>query len=412
MLDRSRVLVDPGRLFLALEAADGLVSALVFTLNLLYQAVVVGLTPFQLVLVGTVLEIAAFIAEVPTGIVADRRSRRLAVVLGYLLVGAGFVLEGAVPAFWAVLAAQVVWGTGAAFTSGALQAWVVDETGEDRAETLFLRGAQLAQVAAIGGIGLSVVLGWGTPRVPVIVGGVVWMAIGVVLWFLMPEDGFVPAPREEMTTVQSLVAGGRDGLRVVRAVPLLGALVLAELFSGLSSEALDRLWTPHLLAIGLPSAPRPVVWFGLIAVAGMAASVLAIEVARRRVSGHCDRVVARAMVALVALQVGAIAVFALAGSFVLAVAAWWALGLLRRVQGPVLSGWSNRHIPSATRATVLSLQAQANALGQIVGGPICGAVASAVSLRAGLALAGAFLAPAVAVLARYRRRLASAPAVE
>ena len=38
--------------------------------------------PLQLVLVGTTLELACFLFEIPTGIVADLYSRRLSVVIG------------------------------------------------------------------------------------------------------------------------------------------------------------------------------------------------------------------------------------------------------------------------------------------------------------------------------------------
>ena len=407
MLERTRALVDPGRLYLWTETGDGAISSLIFTLNLVYQAVVVGLSPFQLVLVGTVLEVAAFVAEVPTGIVADLRSRRLAVVVGYLLIGAGFTLEGAVPAFGAVLAAQVIWGTGAAFTSGAWQAWVVDETSEDRAEGLFLRGAQLALAAGIAGIAGSVALGWTTPRVPVVVGGILWMLVGCALWCLMSEHGFTPLQRVERTAFRQAIRTGRSGLRLVRAVPVLAALALAQLFSGLSSEAVDRLWTPQFLTIGLPTGARAVVWFGVIAVVSMLIGIVAIGLARRHVEGRGDLRAARVMIGLTMLQVVAIGAFAAAGNVAVALAAWWALQLARDVSGPVTAGWLNRHVPAETRATVLSLQAQANAAGQIVGGPLCGWAASAVSLRAGLGLAAAFLAPAVLVLGRYRRGLAS-----
>jgi DHA3 family tetracycline resistance protein-like MFS transporter len=67
------------------------------------------------VLVGTVLELAVLIFEVPTGVLADTYNRRLLVIVGFFLVGAGFMLEGSIPIFVAVLIAQVIWGTGYTF---------------------------------------------------------------------------------------------------------------------------------------------------------------------------------------------------------------------------------------------------------------------------------------------------------
>jgi hypothetical protein len=51
--------------------------ALTFTLSLVYYVKDVGLSPLQMVLVGTVLEASCFLFEIPTGIVADLYSRRL-----------------------------------------------------------------------------------------------------------------------------------------------------------------------------------------------------------------------------------------------------------------------------------------------------------------------------------------------
>ena len=81
-------------------------------------------------LVGTALELAILIFEVPTGAFADTYGRRRSVIVGFLLIGAGFSFEGAVPVFAAVLTAQLVWGVGYTFISGALQAWIADELGQ------------------------------------------------------------------------------------------------------------------------------------------------------------------------------------------------------------------------------------------------------------------------------------------
>ena len=79
---------------------------------MVYYVKDVGLSPLQMVLVGTTLEVACFLFEVPTGIVADLYSRRLSIIIGFTLIGAGFLLQGLVPAFIAILAAQVLWGIG------------------------------------------------------------------------------------------------------------------------------------------------------------------------------------------------------------------------------------------------------------------------------------------------------------
>src|SRR3982750_1689119 len=94
---------DPARTYYAFQGAFAFLFALAFTLNMVYFVKVVGLSPLQMVLVGTTLEIACFAFEIPTGIVADLYSRRLSVIIGFFLIGVGFTIEGALPFFGAVL---------------------------------------------------------------------------------------------------------------------------------------------------------------------------------------------------------------------------------------------------------------------------------------------------------------------
>src|SRR4029450_10439086 len=128
----------PLPLYYLLAGGSALCYSLTFTLSMVYQVQEVGLSPLQLVLVGTVLEASVFLGEVPTGIVADVYSRRLSILIGLALVGCGLALM-AVPSFIVILAAQVFWGVGYTFTSGAEQAWITDEIGAARAALVFVR---------------------------------------------------------------------------------------------------------------------------------------------------------------------------------------------------------------------------------------------------------------------------------
>src|SRR3990172_5377874 len=123
--------LDATRVYLFIEFSASAFFSMMFVSMSLYEATIAGLAPFQLVLVGTTLEISAFLFEVPTGVVADVVSRRASIIIGYLLMGIGFLVEGLFPAFLPILLAQVIWGLGYTFTSGASQAWITDEIGEE-----------------------------------------------------------------------------------------------------------------------------------------------------------------------------------------------------------------------------------------------------------------------------------------
>lgn len=396
---------DAYRTFLVIEGVGALCFALVFTVNMVYQAVTVGLSPFQLVLVGTVLETTVFVFEVPTGVIADTISRRLSIIIGLALIGVGFLVEGLFPVFGAVLLSQVLWGLGATFTSGATQAWIADEVGDDRAGDAFMRGMQVAQVGGLIGLPLSAALGTLAIAVPIVLGGAGFVLLSVYLLWAMPETGFAPVPATERTTWGSLRQTFSSGLRLARGRPILLTFLAIATFFGLASESFDRLYTPHFIdTIGLPNDWDVVIWFAIISAAARMLSLVAVEIARRRVRGASPLRAVRLLWAINALGVAAIAIFGLAGSFVLALAAYLAVRTVRSVGGPLMTAWINPHIESGVRATTFSLAAQLDAIGQIAGGPGIGWLATRWSLRAGI-VSGALLLSPVLVLFGIAARL-------
>lgn len=66
------------------------------------------------------------IAEVPTGLLADGRSRAWSLVVGSLCMAAGSWLYFVATGWWSALSAELVIGIGIAFCSGAQQAWLAD----------------------------------------------------------------------------------------------------------------------------------------------------------------------------------------------------------------------------------------------------------------------------------------------
>ena len=225
------------RLFLILCGVGAFAGNLAFTLNIVYQAQVVGLGPLQLVLVGTVMEAVAFFAQVPTGVIADVYSRRLSVVIGYVLMGLGLLLWGLVPTFAAILAANAVWAIGAVCVDGAQEAWAADEIGEDRIGRAFARGGQIGQAGTVAGIVAAVVLASLGLAVPIVAAGALTVLIGVGLAVFMPENGWHRGEHPATTMWSQVALGGR----AVRTSPILIGLVAGTLFLGMSSEGFDRL---------------------------------------------------------------------------------------------------------------------------------------------------------------------------
>jgi DHA3 family tetracycline resistance protein-like MFS transporter len=374
-------------------------------ISAIYRVETAGLNPLQLVLVGTVLELSVFIFEIPTGIVADMRSRRLSVIIGYFLIGLGLMVEGAFPLFGTILLAQVIWGIGATFTSGAEEAWLADELGEEGLSQVYLRGSQLAQIGTLIGIGASVALGQIALALPIFAGGFLIVLLAVFLWLFMPETNFTPAEKSERSNWQNMGATFKNGMTVVRGQRILVLILAMTFFFGLSSEGLDRLWEAHFLAnITFPSLANlsVVTWFGLINVVGLLLNLGLTEVVRRRIDTDNN---STAVLYLLLMNVGyilSLVVFALAVSFPVGLISIWSLGVFRRIGGPVFAAWTNKKLKPGSRATVLSMRGQLDAIGQFIGGPIVGALGTIFSLRVSLLGVALFVSP---VLWLYRRAL-------
>ncbi len=401
----------PRTVFLWMSGGQSLLFRLVFTVNMVYQATVVGLNPLQLVLVGTTLEVSYFLFEVPTGIVADARSRKLSVLIGFGLIGAGFMVE-AIPQFWAVLLAQVLWGIGATFTSGATEAWIIDEMAAVGDPTpvgdLFLQSTQVGRVGGLLGIGLSVGLAsFVDIRFPIFLGGLLFWGLAGVMAVMMSEDGFRPAPDEDRTSWQQMGHILHSGVALVRLRPILLSILAISAIYGMYSEGWDRLWTPHLLeSFALPAVGNlaPVVWFGIIDAVAMFLTLAAAGITRRILDTERSRTLMRTLLTIHLVLMGGILLFSFSGSLWMALAALWTVGVVRSLAHPLHMAWINQHIDSTVRATVISFEGQLNAVGQIVGGPPVGYIGTVFSLRVALALGALILAPVIPIYLRLIRQ--------
>ena len=390
--------LDSRTIYLYMVFAHGFLNNLIFTVSQIYLVVTVGLDPQQLVLVGTTLEASVFIFEIPTGVVADVYSRRLSTILGMIVMGLGFMIEGLYPIFAAVLVSQFVWGVGWTFISGARAAWIADEVGADNVGPIYLRGSQAYQVGSLIGIPAGIFLGQIALNIPILIGGGLFVLLGIILVVLMPEHGFNPTARGERETWKAMRNTAREGFNQIRASRVLVLFLVITAFLGLYSEGYDRLSEAHFLEnMTFPTIGNLsfVAWFGIMRVGSMLLSLGATEYAKRKIDTSINKNVVNALQVIYGLAVLGLLIFATTKSFVIALVATLLVDTMRATSGPLTSAWINQYIPSKVRATVLSTTGQADALGQVVGGPIVGAIGAWRSIRAALSASALLLIPVI-----------------
>ncbi|MGV2941971.1 MFS transporter [Mesobacillus sp. LC4] len=394
------------RVYLIYAGLTAFLFEMVFTVNEIYRIQVAGFNAFELVLVGTALELSSFLFEIPTGILADTKSRKLSVIIGLFLIGLGFLIEGLVPVFLVILLCQILWGIGYTFTSGADEAWIADEMGGKDLSWLFLRGAQVKQFGALLAIIVSVLIGTVMINLPMIIGGALFLVLAVFMILFMPETAFQPAPSEDRDSFRQMIHTFKSGLQSIRKKQFLMVMTGIVFFYGLFSEGLDRLWIAHLLEVGLPDVNiKPVVWVGIINGIAMVTSIIAVEYIKRKLekTGKLQKV--WLLIAINLAMVLSIIGFGLAGNFTMAFSAYLTFYILRITNGPIYRAWLNENIESKVRATVLSTYGQIDALGQILSGPIIGFVALKFGLGLSIVTSGLILAPVVALYLYLLRKI-------
>jgi MFS transporter, DHA3 family, tetracycline resistance protein len=408
---------DAVKVFYGMEFFDTLGAQAAFTVWAVYLVQDVGVNPLQLVLLGTVSEIAVFLFEVPTGVVADTYSRRLSIIIGMIVSGAAIVVLGLVPVYWVIVVAAILRGIGGTFMSGAWEAWITDEHGVDGIGRVFLRGNQFSYLGAIVGAGVGVGIATQSLGAGIVFGGIVSVLTGIACIFLMPEHGFVRRPVEARTSpFRAMRTTAVTGGKLVRGHNILLLIVGITFFAGAASEGLDRLWEAHLIqSVGLPElwGLDPVVWFGVFNIVGLAAGIVITSFLVPRFEYADNTKLARTLLGLTVVLSVSVVIFGLAASFAVAAVAYLVARLARRLKDPLYVTWLNKNVEdSSVRATVNSIASQSDAIGEVAGGPAIGVVGTVASLRAALVATGLLLTPAIALFVRALRHGGREPELE
>jgi DHA3 family tetracycline resistance protein-like MFS transporter len=393
--------IDPAIAYYVLKCGYAFFYTLVISVSLIFQTTEVNLSALQLLLVASALQGAILVSEMPTGVVADTYGRKRSVLIGVVLLGVGMSLSGAIASFWPIFAGHLIWGFGYTFISGASEAWIADEVGLERANHVYLRTAQITKVFWLVSIPASIGIATFDLNLPILIGGAGFALLAIFLAVFMPEVGFKrPASHEARQTWRDIGETLAQSRRLVSTTPLLVTILLIMAFYGLAGQGFVTLWVAHLdRNIGFPDlwSLEPVIWFGAIRMAGALGSLLLVEVVRHwrpeRLASHT--VMARSLFWINTLQMLTVLILAMTGNFAVAAACICVAISLSEAYDPLFLAWLNQHVESRVRATMISMTSQMEAFGKTSGGPILGGVASLLSLRSALAIAGLAIFPAL-----------------
>jgi MFS family permease len=348
--------------------------------TMLYLVTVADLSAFQLVFLGTAMELTVLVAEVPTGVMADTVSRKWSLVVSHGLMGLGMLATGLFTNFGPLVVTQVVWGLGWTFSSGADVAWITDETDDPLAiDGILARAAGLQLAGAAAGIVGFGLLGWATSlRVAIVGAGATMMVLGLFVVAAFPERNFRPTVEHRLRESREIFRRGAALARRDRSILVMfGAMVLIS--SG--AEAYDRLYAKRLVTIGFPD--EPVIWFALLGVATLLVGSSVLHLVRQRIDqpGAPGRAYAASCAGgafgLVVLANAPDPTVGVAGVLLVGGIGWT---VTRSISTIVV----NRRATSEVRATVQSFLGQVESIGEIAGGLTLGLVAQRSSIPVAL----------------------------
>ncbi|MGH9085875.1 MAG: MFS transporter [Acidimicrobiales bacterium] len=389
---------DPTSAYLRWAATRAALWRGYWQVTAVYLVVVADLTPPELVLIGTGQALTVLVAEIPAGVLADTVSRRRSVVIAQVVTGAGMVVAGLVTTFPLLVVSQCLCGLGWAFASGADVAWLSDELGRPAVvDRVFASQARWELLAGPAGMVVFGALAYAMSlSVAIVVSGTA-MAILAVVVARWSEDGFVRGDPGRRRHAAAAILG--DGARLARVDRVIGAaLVATVLFHG-GFEAYGRLLQRHLLDLGLPADPHPIVWFTAIGLIGFALGAIALRAVQQHIDG--DGAPQRIHAAMCTVGAFGLVLFAHAPSASSAVVgAFLVSGIADPVTRVTTTVWVNRRATREVRATVHSFVSQAEHLGEVVLGLTLAGLASFASAPVALTGSAALIVAAGAVALR------------
>ena len=346
----------------------GISFHMLFTAAGLYRIDVASLKVYELILIGSAMEISIFIFEVPTGIVADLKSRKLSVIIGLFVMSIGIFIEGLTIVFLLIFLAQFIWGFGYTFISGALDAWISDEIKNENIEKVMIQASQGYQLASVLGIILAAVIGLKDIRIALFVAGGLSLFLAVFLIFFMKET----REREDIKPGQfykryygQLV----DGFSHIKKHRVLRIMFFIMLFYGLYSEGIDRTYEVFILdgldfRTTLDIAP---IWILSIINASVAIfSYIMLNIVKKYLKkGHHIYIWAFNLTLMMILGIIG---FAYLPNIYFALFGFIFFSISRGGTYPLLDTILVKNTPSKVKATVLSSFGQLDAIGQLLSG--------------------------------------------
>ncbi|MGH2754870.1 MAG: MFS transporter [Actinomycetota bacterium] len=399
--------MDPQRVIRAYLIISGLFTlsaSLIWGINTLFL-LDAGLTIFEVFVANAVFTAAMALFEIPTGVVADTRGRRVSFLLSAVTLAIGTMAYVGVEAVGGGLLlfclTGVILGLGYTFYSGAVEAWLVDAlgaTGYDQPlDKVFARAEMVSSVAMIVGTVGGGILGQLDLSVPYVVRALAILGAFVVGLRTMHDLGFTPRTLRLRGMTGEMRKVARAGITYGWRAPAVRLLVMESFLTwGFFSWAWYA-WQPYFLDLYGEDA----IW-----VSGVIASLFALAgIVGNSLVGRLARPGSRRTTLLLAASAASTATMVATGiiqSFWITVPVFLLGAIAGGVLQPVRQTYLHSSIPTGERATLVSFDSLMGSLGSVGGQTGLGYLSQERSVPAGFVLGGLVTVLTLPIFTRLR----------
>jgi MFS family permease len=392
------------RSYLVISGLFTLSASLIWGINTLFL-LHAGLSIFEVFVANAAFTAAMALFEIPTGVVADTRGRRVSFLLSEATLAVGTLAYVGVAAIHGGLLlfclAGVILGLGYTFYSGAVEAWLVDAlkaTGyQQELDGVFAKASIVASVAMIVGTISGGVLGQINLSLPYLARAALVLMAFAVGYRTMHEIGFTPRTMRLQGIVGEMRKVGRAGITYGWRAPAVRLLVIESFVAwGFFSWAWYA-WQPYFLELYGKNA----IWLS-----GVIASLFALAgIAGNALVGRLTKPGRRRTTILLGASAVTTATMVATGvvrSFWVTVPIFLVGALAGGVLQPVRQTYLHKSIPTSERATLVSFDSLMGSLGSVGGQTGLGFLSQERSIPVGFVVGGLATILALPLFGRLR----------
>ncbi len=399
--------MDPKRVirsYLVISGLFTLSASLIWGINTLFL-LHAGLSIFEVFVANAAFTAAMALFEIPTGVVADTRGRRISFLLSEATLAVGTLAYVGVAAIHGGLLlfclAGVILGLGYTFYSGAVEAWLVDAlkaTGyREELDRVFAKASIVSSVAMIVGTVGGGLLGQLDLSLPYVVRAAFVLIAFAIGYRTMHDIGFEPRILRMRGIVGEMRKVGRTGITYGWRAPAVRLLVLESFVTwGFFSWAWYA-WQPYFLKLyGHDAVWLSGVIASLFALAGIAGNALVGRLAtpgRRRTT---------ILLGASAVTTATMVATGVVRSFWITVPVFLLGAVVGGILQPVRQTYLHQSIPTSERATLVSFDSLVGSLGSVGGQTGLGYLSQERSIPVGFVVGGLATVLALPIFARLR----------